>query len=344
MPKAVQKKKKRVAPARAPKPGPAKAEAAPVRTDPSPSGAAESNLGTRLRVIIVVLAVGVFFFTRWRASRPATADAAGAAPPAAVAATGFQVPADWGASVKLKEISSFTAPQDTRDFYVSSKGEVVFLTGSSLYDYTAAGDLSYTANLGTGPNRSMACDGKSIYLTDSDNGVIYRFNMDFSAAGSIQVLGGSHLMGIGWSPTDRVLIACEAGGTCYYSVSPDGKTQKKHLLDRSKASTASFIYDVAEDHGGFAITDTSNEYIILTSLGGGTQFQPGPGTDTVGRRIAIINGFYYVPCDQGPVAIYDDKWAHKGYLDAQNAAYARAGRDGFLYILAQGDILKYKPL
>jgi len=176
---------------------------------------------------------------------------------------------------------------------------VVFLTGSSLYDFDSAGDLSHTTSLGTGPNRSMACDGRSIYLTDSDNGVIYRFNMDFSPAGSILVNGASHLMGVGWSPANRTLIACESNGNFYYSVSTDGKSQKKHSLDRSKATTNSFIYDVAEDHGQLAITDTSNEYILLTSIGGATRIMPGPGTDTVGRRIAIINGFYYVPATRG---------------------------------------------
>jgi len=343
MPKSVTKKsaaKSRSA-AKA-RPSAAPATEKPFSTSPIPAApqpAPASGGGWKGRVAIAVLVVVALAYYSHRSAAPNAPGAAPAAGPPALQ----PIPAEWGSELKLEKVSSLDAPDGVMDFYVGAKGDVYTVTGDTLSWYSA-GKLSATAGIGSAPNRSLASDGKSLYVTDSDNATVARFTMGLAAAGGFQIKGASRLLGLAWSASSSLLEVCDVDGQNLYGVTVDGQLKEKRKLP--KGYVAGFVYDVTETNGRVAVTDIYNGCIyLLSTTGKAVETLERLGPSPHNRRMALVNGNLYVPCDvQGVLLVVDMQGKIKGYVQEKYAPFARSGHDGFLYALSDGEIKKFKPL
>ncbi|HTB21269.1 MAG TPA: hypothetical protein VK914_01035 [bacterium] len=335
------KKKKRRVPARHTEEIPMKIPVPP-QPEPIPAKVPSKNMGLRIRLAVVVLAIGAYFYVHHHTSEPA---APGAAAAPASAFTAAPIPPEWGGVLDLKKISSFDVRADTSDFWVSAGGEVIVLAGDGLEDYVN-GDLSHTAAIGAGPNEAMACNGNSIYVTDSDNNYISRYHRDFTPAGGFNVPGAVRLLGMTWSNSSRALFVSDVAGQTLYKVSPSGEVLGKRRIDKTNYTAQGFAYDVSEAGDRVVVTDIYNGCIrMVDDVGKGEKTLSGLCGAPTNRRPAMMNNMLYVPCEQsGVVIVVDAQGRNKGYLDIKGAPIIRAGHDGCLYIFTGDEISKYKPI
>jgi hypothetical protein len=131
-----------------------------------------------------------------------------------------------------------------------------------------------------------------------------------------------------------------------YLLSADGKVKQRRKVDLSENSVNGFVYDLAPGPDRLIVTDIYNGRVaFFGSSGKAVKSLTGLCSSNLNRRVAYLNGNLYVPCEQsGAVMVVDGQGHAKGYLEAKGASFARAGHDGFLYVLADGEIRKYKPL
>lgn len=306
--------------------------------------ASSMSTGTRIRIAAVLAAVGIYFFVHHHFSASA-GEAAAPAPAAAAAQPTIQpIPPSWGNELKLEKISSFAVRPDTTDFWVNSKGNAIVLAGDGL-EYYVAGELSRTAAIGMGPNQALACNGSSIFVTDSDNNYVSHYNMSFARVGGFAVRGATRLLGMTWSAENDALFISDVAGQILYKISADGTILGKKRIDKTAYSAQGFAYDVAEAGRRLIVTDIYNGCIRLVDPSGkGEVTLQGLCPSEYNRRIALVHGKLYVPCEQsGAIMVVDEHGGNEGYLDI-NSPIVRAGHDGFLYIFVGDEIRKYRAL
>lgn len=315
---------------------------APPHIETVPPVALPRRSGNRLRVVLALLTLGLI----WHLAKGNDTKQAPGSAPAPAPAKAAEIQPDWGKELRAEKVASWKAPAGTMDLHIRANGDVIALTGDSLSLFVS-GKLSRTASIGAGPNRSLTGNDKALFVTNSDNATIQSFGMNLAFINEIKVKDAGRLLGLAWSESKQAMVVAAVSGQPIYTVAVNGRIIDKKPAGKIKIDEPSFVYDIAPGPGaGMIVTDIYKGTISMGEPGSkAPKVLKELCSSNLNRRLAYLKGRLYVPCQAaGAVLVVGGDGKVEGYLKAEDASMARTGQDGFLYVLADGKITKFKPL
>jgi len=316
---------------------------APIQA-PMPAEPKKANLAGRARLVLWVV---VIVFVAWK-MLPSCKTGAPSAPNATIQAPAAAQPAPFkpgfNSVEKLNRISRFETPKIIADLKALDNGDVYVLHTDELALYRGGKQVKSLALAGA-PNRSMAFDGSSFYVTNSDNHGIERIGKNLVSKGTIQLPDASRLLGITWLAGRQALAVAEVGARTLYLVTPAGKVLKTASTSKDKADLDGFAYDAQTLPDGGVIL--SNMYNGEAKLFGSDLKLKKTLTELCGaknnRRVGVIKGRLYMPCASNKaVLIMAVDGKPMGHLEVAGPSVAHGGADGALYVTDEREVLKYK--
>jgi sugar lactone lactonase YvrE len=268
---------------------------------------------------------------------------AGSAAPA-VPSTGPR--GEWGAKLALDSVDAFDVDGALMDLTADAEGNVYALTGSELRLYVH-GRLSKALALPFGPNRSMAFDGKTLFVTDSDNNSVLLVDPALDNPTTIAVDGAKRLLGAAWMPKSGLVALAEVDATDVYFIEPTGRWKARCKGPVAAKAAPGFAYDLAADgEGRLYLNDIyGGQASVLSPERRLVQALPTPCGARLNNRLAVLGGRIYTHCQgEDGITVRSLKGEPLGYVPIPAPQVQGAGLDGFLYVQSDGKVRKFKPL
>jgi SAM-dependent methyltransferase len=252
----------------------------------------------------------------------------------------------WGPELALAQLGSFPVAEDAWDLAADAQGDVYVLTENTIHCYHD-GKKARSLFIGNTNARSMAFDGETFFITEVMNSGIDKVRKDFKDPTGFGAAGTYHLMGIGYSPAKKLLIASDIEGKNLVSFDAMGKPQDHVAGPLSLHDKDGNVMALGIDQAGgiVEIDRSSGQFSFFAPDYSLQKNMAVPWHNPNRERLVFMNGRFYINCfsDQC-ILIMDPDGTPVGRVKLPSPSMMGAGKDGYLYVESQGSILKLQPL
>ena len=310
---------------------------------PAPAPVTASTPVSSRHWTLWLLAAGILLYNFGPSCR-SNAAPAGAAAVSVPASTLSEPTAAWGAKLDYKNIDKFSVQEGLMDIAADANGNVYTLSGTEIRLYVG-GKMKVSAPLPWAPNRSMAFDGKQLFVTNSDNDKVTVLEANLAFKGAFAVKDAQRLLGIACLPDGRLLVS-SVDRSHFFFVDKAGHRQARYK-GPANGPGGGFSYDLQTLPNGDVLGNDIYAGLVFTLSTGKKAIKtwPTPCRDYRDHRLPVLADKVYIACQtENVVRVLNTSGRAVGYFKFDLPEIMAAGDDGMLYVASQGTLHKIKPL